>query len=294
MQPGQILRDSWRITWRCWPLWLLNLLMLVTVVPTAALSGAFGGAAGFLSVPVPVAYLPEPMARLRQIPGWIWILAALATLVVLVITSAVSWMFQAGAMRGAALASDKGNCSLRECLTLGRRRVFSLIRLSAAYSLLVGAIGILPPMLMLVLARWLPSASGLLQLSQTVLAPLTTVLSLALLLVMMSVALEDLAPRAAARRAWLVFRKAWWGFLLVWALSTLPALGIVLVLLPFIVLVPAAIIWPGTATYALTGLCGCLSAPVGLGLILFTAVFTLVLYTLIYRAASGALPRETA
>src|SRR5689334_12049666 len=122
MNIGDILRNSWRLTWRGWQLWVLMLLQLIAFTPAVILAGGFGGMAGALLVQLPER--PPPfVTQLRLIPAWTWIMVALVVLGVLVVTSALSWMLQAAAMRGAALALEKGSFTLGEALNLGRQRV---------------------------------------------------------------------------------------------------------------------------------------------------------------------------
>src|SRR3972149_1302530 len=57
MNIGIILRQTWRITWRSWQLWALNLLLLVVFLPAFTLGGAFGGMTSLLALP---AQGPQP------------------------------------------------------------------------------------------------------------------------------------------------------------------------------------------------------------------------------------------
>lgn len=284
MNIGDILRQGWRITWRCWPLWLLNLLLFILFIPAGALAGAFGAVSAMLSLPWP-GRPPALLIQLRQIPGWAWVGIAAAGVVLLVVTSAGTWMLQAASMRGAAIAAERGAFALGEALRLGRQRVFSILKLSITFGLLISALAVLPPLGLLLLADRFAFGLPLLQMAQTVLAPLNSVLGLALLLVMMSVALEDLTPRAAFGQAWRVFRFGWWGFLLIIGLSLVPGIILALLMFPIALVLPVVFFYPKLGSVLLLACCGVLG-PIGLGVMLFTAVFTVVLYTLMYRSAA--------
>lgn len=292
MNIGEILRNTWRLTWRLWQLWVLMLLLLIVFTPSIVLAAGFGGLAGALLTP-----LPGPMPgvdQLRQLPAWLWIIAAVVILAVLVVTTALSWMLQAAAMRGAALAMERGSFSLGEALTLGRQRVSSLLKLSLTFGALIAALGILPPLIVILLAD--QSSFGLqwLQTFQALLTPVNTVLSIVLLLVMMSVALENLRPRQAFRRAWRIFRLGWWGFLLVYGISFVPAVIVVLLLLPVIILLVMSLTLAPDLLPLLALATGVFCSPILLILILFISVFTLILYTLTYQSAARLLGPEAA
>lgn len=289
-----IVRDTWRITWKGWQLWVLSLLMFVTMVPAVTLAGLLGGAAGFMSLSLPG--YASPLDSLRELPAWAWVLVGGGLWAVLVLTTAASWILQVATVRGASLAAEPGALTLAQALRLGRQRLVSIIKLSLTFGVLMMAIAVLPPLAAIVLS--VPSRSsagsfGLLQLTQTGLAPINSALSLALFLVMMSIAVEDLTPLKAFRRTWSVLRYGWWGFLLVFALSLLPVFALLLLILPLAAAVPFAFFVDNG--WIIPALCGLLLTPIGLFVLLFTAVFTTTMYTLIYRASArlsepGALP----
>src|SRR5574337_1815980 len=99
MNIALVLRDSWRITWKHWRLWVLNLLLFVVFAPASTLAGGFGAVAGLLAVPFP-GHQAAWMRQLRQIPGLTWAGIAVVALIVLVATTGVSWIVQAASMRG--------------------------------------------------------------------------------------------------------------------------------------------------------------------------------------------------
>jgi hypothetical protein len=289
MDIGSLLRNSWRITWRHWELWALMLATFVVFFPALVLSGGFGAVAALVTLPAREPVSPW-VVRVWQAPVWAWVLAAVAALIVLVLTSALSWLLQAGAMRGIVIAAERDAFPLGEALRLGWQRVINLLTLSVIFSVVVGAIGLLPPLILLLLAGRFAFGPQLMQVAQTALGPVNTVLGIATLLVMMSAALEDVGPAAAFGRAWSVFRSGWWGFLLVFGLTIIFGFAASLVLVPLVlVLVVASFVSTGLGILLAVGACGLLG-PIGLALMLFAGVYTQVLYTLIYRAAQPQPP----
>ena len=181
-----------------------------------------------------------------------------------------------------------------EALNLGRRRVVSLLKISLTFGMLIAAPALLPPLIFILLADKFAFGLQLLQTFQAVLAPLNIILGIVLLLVMMSVALEDLTPQRAFRRAWGIFRLGWWGFLLVFGISFVPSFILVLIIVPIIfALVLGFVLAPKLAPLIALATCACAS-PIILILMLFVSVLTLVLYTLTYRAAAQVLGPEAA
>jgi hypothetical protein len=290
MNISYLLLQSWRITWRNWPLWALTLLMFIVFLPATALSGAFGAGAAVITLPIS-GPLPRWLIQLRNVPGWAWVLIAVAALILLVGTAAISWLFQASVMRGAAIASQRGTVSLSEALNLGWRRVFTLLGLSITFGVLIMGLSLLPPLVLLLLAERSEFGVRLMQAAQGVLLPLNTVLGIALLLIMMSVALEDLQPGAIPRRAWRVFRSGWWGFVLVWGLTFIGSFVFVLLIAPVaVILVIIAVVLSAANAPVVLGLAllltGVTVGPIALLLLVFIAVYTLVLYTLVYQEAA--------
>lgn len=286
MNIGEVVRTSWRITWRSWQLWLLGLLLFIVFLPAGTLASGFGVVSALLVLPWAG---PQPgwLIQLRRVPGPAWLGIAAVALIVLVGTSAIAWLLQAASIRGAALAAEHGTFRLSDALRLGRQRVVSLLKLSLTFGALVALLGLLPPLAAVLLQDRPGAGTTLLQAMQTFLAPLNLVLGLALLLVMMSIAVEDLRPRAAFQRAWLVFRSSWWGFVLVLGLSAAPVVVVAILLIPLGVVL--ALTFVSDFGWALAAMCALAISPLILGVILFTSVFTLVVYTLIYRAASAAI-----
>jgi hypothetical protein len=287
-----LLRTAWHITWQRWILWLLSLLMFLAMLPAVVLAGAFGAIAGLMAYP---GFTPQGLGFLYAFPLWGWLGLALAMWVALVLTSALTWVLQVAAVRSAALAADQAKLTLQTALAIGRQRLWSLIKLSLTFGALMMGLALAPPLVSILFSVTAPgrtSALGLLQLTQTGLMPMSSGLSLALFLCMMAIAVEDLPPRKALRRTWGVLRYGWWGFLLIFGLSSLPSVAIVLLLLPLGVTLPLAFFIPNGWIISL--LYGGIAVPVILLILLFTAVFTTTMYTLVYRASAQLTPGPSA
>jgi len=290
MNIGAILRHSWRITWRNGALWALTLFMALTFVPAGLLSGAFGLMAEAFSFRLDqsprLAGLTEVMAQLRIMSASTWIAIAILAFILLVATSSITLILQAASMRGAALAAVNGVVSLAEALALGRERVFNIVKLSLLFGVIIAALSLLPPLALVLLADRSPLGATLITLARTGLTPINIALNLLLLLLLMSIALEDFKPRAAFGRARHVFRKGWWAFLLVVGLSAVSALAaLVIFTVPLTLAGTMAVLEPNTGLALLALTCLCAGPLAGL-VLLFTAVFTQTLYTLVYREAA--------
>jgi hypothetical protein len=283
MNINAIFRDAWHITWQRWVLWLLSLLMFLTMTPALALAAAFGALAALMS-----ASGPNLLGlQLDQWPLWRWIVIAIGMWAALVATTSLTWILQVATVRGAALAADQAALTLRTALAIGRQRLRSLVKLSLTFGVLIMGLALLPSLaaiLVSVASRGQTDALALLEVTQTGLAPLSSVLGLALFLLMMAIAVEDLTPLNALRRTWGVLRFGWWGFLLVLGLSFVPSVAVIVLLLPLVITLPLAFVIANGWLMPL--LCGAVAAPVLLFILLFTAVFTTTMYTLVYRAAA--------
>jgi hypothetical protein len=290
MNIALILQESWHITWKNPALWALALLMFLAFIPAGLLSFSFTAAASALSIPASLGQaLPElsgVMAELRDVSTAAWVGIALAALILLVLTTSITLVLQAASMRGVVMAAETGKTSLRESLKLGRARTMNIVKLSLLFGLITAALGLLPSLALVLVGETSPLGVSLIHLVQQGLTPVTIVLNLVVLLVIMSVALEDFSPRAAFGRAGSVFKSGWWAFVVVFALSVLAVVGSGLIfVIPPLVMMPLMIFNPsaGLGLTAGTIMCGGLLA--GL-FFLFTAVFTQALYTLVYREAA--------
>jgi hypothetical protein len=286
MNIGAIVRNSWRITWRSWSLWLLTLLLFAVFIPAGVLSFSFSAVATAVTFPIADPQLLFFVRRLQSVPGPAWVGIAFVAFIALIATTAVALILQAATMRGAALAAEGGKASLGEMLRLGKSRIVNIVKLSLTFGLIIVALGLLPSLALILLGDKSPLGARLINLAQTGLTPITTILNLVLLLAIMSIALEDFTPRKAFGRAGSVFRVGWWAFLLVVGLSGLAALITAIILvIPIFIAMPVVIFEArtGLMLFALSYAC---AGPLALAFLLFTAVFTLVLYTLIYREAA--------
>lgn len=283
-----LLRSAWRITWTTRALWVLNLLLIVTAFPALSLSEAFGAVPTLQSLNIPG--LPT-QAFIGRVPLWGWIVVALVAFITLVITAALTWLLFTATAHGADLAATQGAVSLRQALQIGPQRIRSILTLSLIFSTLVAALGVGPTLgLILAQAQASPLASTFLLIRAT-LAPVSTLLNLALFLISMSIAVEGHAPRQAAGRSWRAFKAGWFGFIGVAVLTGLLVLGVCAPALTLVIIIPLAMVFEEWRWLLLCGGGGCVGA-LELFLMLFTAVFTTTLYTLIYRAA--AYPAEPA
>jgi hypothetical protein len=297
MNPIVIFQKSWRIVWKTWRLWALTLLMYAVLFPALLLSGGIGALSAMVILPPDSPYPAAWTEPFRNISLGGWIVLAVGALVILVGTTFFSWAFQAAAIRTAAAAADGKTLSIREALTLGSQRWMSFLKLSLTAGVLIEAIALFPSFLVLALAQNTAWGIGLLQVSQTILSPISAVLGIVILLVMMSIALEDLRPRAAFGRALQVFRRGWWGFLLVLAANFLLSFIITLLVVPLIMilggfLIFAALTGTNAAFIPFVAVCLIIS-PLILGMMTFAVSFSNVLYTLTYRAAATLTEKPT-
>jgi hypothetical protein len=287
-----ILRDSWRITWKNWPLWALAVLMFVAFIPAGVLTMAFSTAANAVSLPggdsmwAMVPGLDLLQAQVRLVSPLAWVGIAIVGLLLLIATTSITFMLQAASMRGVVIAAEHGRAGFREALQLGRGKTANIIKLSIVFGFITAFISIAPLLLLILISDKSDLGVGLIHFSQTGLSSISLPLNLFILLVTMSIALEDFSPRAAFGRAGNVFRKGWWAFLMVLGLSFLSTIitaCIVIVPLffafPVIFLNPDAGLWV-TGILLVVGILG------GLFFFLFTVVFTQTLYTLVYREAA--------
>jgi|GEM_PF-2048014 len=287
MNLQSLLQNAWYITRTNWALWLLSLLTFVALLPSALLAGGLGAVSALLSLP-PTPGLPlEFLESLRAWPWWQWALVWLAAVAVLVLTTLVTYFLQAATMRGVALAAERGTpVSFRECLALGPARTRRLIALSFVAGTIISALSLLPTLARVFLGERFGAAMRVaVQAGELTFSTILSLVSLGVFLMVLALAVEDVQTRQAPRRAWAVFRKGWWAFLLIVACSALPAVALAALTLPIFFVLPIVVINPDLGI-PLTLACCCVLSPVGLGLLLLVAVFTNTLYTLVYRAAA--------
>ncbi len=156
--------------------------------------------------------------------------------------------------------------------------------------MIIQALGILPLVLMVAFSGGDTGGAGMLSLVQTVLLPIDTVLGILLFLLTMSIALEDVRPRAAMQRVWKLMRGSWWGFLLAYLLQIVLAMAfaipLALVLAIVIFLVLSGWFLHSSIEYVISGIICVFSTPVGLAFLTFIMVFSTVFFTQVYRAAA--------
>lgn len=282
----ELARQSLRITLGHWRLWALAAAMSFSFIPALLIGAAFGSLAAVLTLPVQGS-LAALSAPLRQISPGTWLVLAALSLIVMVVSTAISCAMQAAAMRAAAAAAAGHPLGLRGSLRLGRRRFINILKVSLLYGVLIAAIALLPPLLLLVVPDdgFVAAASNTLG---TTLAPLNSILGIIILLVLISIALEDVGAEAAAGRTWTVFKNAWKEFVAVTSITVVTGIVQTLMLAPFLVLLVLALL--AQQGWAVVLLCGAVSIPLVLLVWLGTGVYALVLYTLVYQAAAQRAP----
>ena len=279
---GEIYLQSWRITTHCWKLWALMLAVFVVFLPALVLTGAVSGAGALLSQDLPGIRI-SLISGMEQRPGQAWYLIISTAILLVILSAAGSWILQAAAMRISIMAADGDPISLKSALSLGQRRFAHILKLSIVYGFVLVVLALLPALLEIIF-RESPAGAPLGGATRFGLMPLNTLLSLVVLLLLMSVALEDVTPAASFGRSWQVFKTGWWGFLLVMA-TTLVLSGIpVIILMPLLfIMVFALAVETGWLLLLAAAL---ILVPLSLAASLFSAVFTLVMYTITYRSAA--------
>ncbi|MCS6909880.1 MAG: hypothetical protein NZM11_04830 [Anaerolineales bacterium] len=286
MDLTQLFKESWRITRTCWSLWVLSAALFLAFVPAALLAGGLGAASAALTLPY-AGPEPEWLGALRSWPAWVWATLGIVAILFLIASTAVSYIAQAATIRGAALATERLQpVSLRETLQLGRPRLMRLLGLAGTVGAVISILTLIPVLLRLLMAQQ-AGLFGLMlvDMGQAVLSPVLSVLGLAVFLIVLAIAVEDVSARRAPRRAWAVFCKGWWAFLLVLFIAFLPSLAIVALVLP-VGFILALMVLNTTVGVAVLLVYGAVVGPLGVALLLFVAVFSTTLYTLVYHAAA--------
>ena len=291
MNPFTILRDSFRITFRARAPWILALLLYLVMIPALVLAGGMGAAASYVMLPTrtnPFSAINLPLPDFSTLE---WVLFLAASLILLTVSSLLSWAMQAAMIRAADAAADGKPVSVRESLRLGKGRWWSLLKLALTFGLVIQAMGILPALLAIILRENTAWGSTIMPLVQTFLSPVNLILGILVFLLMMSIALEDSRPRTAFRRVGELVRSGWWGFLLAYIVQAILAL-VVAFIFAFILAVVAILFtaaWLSNSS-AGTGIAVAicvLASPIGLALLTFVMVFSTVYFTLTYRAAAA-------
>jgi hypothetical protein len=289
MNINSILRITFRITFTCYPLWILNFLLIIAFIPALMLSSGLGSVSAMMAFELPTTGPASAWQHtLRELPFYIWLLIGMVGWITLVITTALSWIMQAASMHGTSIAADKGSVSFKEALSLGRQRLMSLLTLSVIFGMIIGGLSLLPPLIALFFRGSL--GVGFESFLQTALAPINFILGIVLLLSMMSIALEDLKPSAAFKRGFSVFKTGWWAFIFVVAASGIIGGGVALVA-AVLIGIP---VFGGIMIMIASPQIGIIVMIIGLiivgiivlALMVFSAVFTIVIYTLTYKEAA--------
>jgi hypothetical protein len=253
--------------------------MIITVLVMWVGLAASGNSAG-LPLPFGAPALPD-------LPAAAWLGVGLVALVVLVTATVLAVIFQAATSRATALAAAGQSFSLRQALSLTRPQLTRIVRLGLVFGAAVALLALLPGILPMLISPG-PGRARVLSFMQTTFSPLSTILSLILLLLLISAALEDILPYPS-RPPKEYLRTGWWAFLVVFGFVALSGVGAaVMVTLPLVPLIVLALL-AGSSWFVLLpcfGLVGLFAT----GLILFAGVYSLVLYTLVYRLVA----RQTA
>jgi hypothetical protein len=298
---GSMLRASWRITWHSGWLWVLTLLDFLLATPLMlgmALLGLVGLRGELREVaallpPEILRYIPEIMP---VFPGWMNLLLLLAGLVLFFLLYTILYLITAALAR---LANRSADSFIVSPSALDRTAglaapLFTRQALRSAWSVslasaLLQMLVFLPQVLLASLALP-PLVEDVIRLLDRLAGVAGSLLWALILLWILSAALEELRPRAAARQAWAVLRTGCSGFLVVYLLSFLAGFLVVCLLAPFIA---AAVVGGVLQAWWLAVLCCASGGIVGALFLVFVAVYTLVLYVLVYRQASDQLLRRT-
>jgi hypothetical protein len=286
MDIAYLLKESWRITRTCWSLWVLSAALFLAFVPAGLLAGGLGAASAALTLPY-AGPEPEWLSALRSWPAWVWAALGIVAILALIVSTAVSYIAQAATIRGAALATEhRRPVSLREALQLGRPRLKRLLGLASTVGALISILALVPVFVRILAAQQFGLIGTLLlDAGQAALSPVLSALGLAVFLIVLAIAVEDVNARRAPRRAWAVFRKGWWAFLLVVFIAFIPSLAIAALILPVGFIFALMVLNPAVGGAVLLAYCA-VTGPLGVALLLFVAVFSTTLYTLVYRDAA--------
>jgi hypothetical protein len=290
MNPLCTIRESLRITLHSGSMWILIFLLYLVMIPAFILSGGFGAVTLYLMMPGMGLAVPDFLLPLQDLSAAGWAAYFLLSLVLLTFSSLLSWVIQAAMIRAADAAADGRRLSIRGAMRLGNQRWISLTKLAVTFGLIIQSAGIAPPLLALAAGENSTWGAALVQMAQTVLMPLSTILGILVFLLTMSVALEDIRPRIALRRIVHLIRAGWWGFLLAYILQGVLAVAVAMafaaILAIAVFLLMLGILSDSMIEAVLAGAVCVFAAPVGIGTLTFVLVFSTVFFTLAYREAA--------
>jgi hypothetical protein len=290
INPLQIIRDSIRLTLHTGSLWILAFLLYLVMIPAFLLSGGFGVVTYSMMMTGNESLTFDFLAPVRNLPVGGWVLYITLTLVLLSVSSLLTWAVQAAIIRAADAAADGKPMSVIQSLRLGKQRWGSLAKLALTFGVGIQALGILPPLLAIIPGKNTAWGLALLQLLQTFVTPVSVILGILVFLLTMSIALEDIRPRMAIGRVWKLVRSGWWGFLIAYVFQGILALAIAfmfaVVLTVSLLILMLGVSTQSTAEVILAGVICVVTSPMGLLILTFALVFSSVFFTLIYRAAA--------
>jgi hypothetical protein len=289
MDAMQIFRNSWRITWQNWRLWVIIFLMLITFTPSLVISMSFSFLVQSVHMPPE---LTEPFIRINPIYSFsertISVLA-IAGLSVMVVSLSLSWILQAAAMRITYQAVEGKKLNLKQAFDIGRDRFINIIKLSIVFGLIIAGIAYTPVLLFIIAPAGTP-AEILFRLLQPIIGPINMVLNFVVLLLLMAVALDKSGAQDSIGRAWNVFKSGWVHFVVVIVGTSILTIFLGLLVIPLMVALVILIIID--ASPIVLGSAGFIIGLLIMGILLFQGVFSLVIYTVTYRASSKVESRK--
>jgi hypothetical protein len=284
MDALEIFKQSWRITFRHWRLWLITFLMLLTFTPSMVISFSFSTLVQSIHLPAEFSVPLIQINPLFSAPEGLLTFLAFLGLAFMVISLAFSWILQAAAIRVTSSAVEGDKLGLRQAFSLGWDRFINIVKLSLVFGLVIAGIAYTPVILFFIAPPGTP-AELFMRLITPILGPINISLNFIILLLIMAVALDKSSAQDSIGRAWEVFKSGWvrfvvviFGTSMITILTTLLLIPLMLVLVILFMMEAAPLIIGGTGL-----IIGCLT----LGLLIFQGVFSLVLYTVTYRASSN-------
>ncbi len=276
----ETIKQSWRMIWMAPSLWLLSLVRQLIGGILAASTAIFLVVSIFSLLPRAALRwrLPYQLAWLRT---WIaqggWAVLLLLWLLLACGLGLLMYLLLAAQLRRADHLACDPPPGISQSLVPGWRRLgyFTFVFLiNLTFTLLV--VG-----LVAVLVLGGASAFILASLLFLLAVMVLSLLSVPLQYLLLPLALDDLAPVPLLRRAWRVFARGWWAFLLIYViitqLSTVVitpvSVGLMLLMLVTFALDSAWLLWVFLA----------LCLPFVIAFMWFTDVFTLALSARVYR-----------
>jgi hypothetical protein len=283
MDALQIFKISLRITWQQWRLWIITFLMFITFIPSLAISFSFSFWVQSFYFPASFSPYVERINPLYFVPEGQLTVLSIFGVALMVLSLSFSWIIQAAAMHITVKAVDGEGLTLRQAFTLGRERIINIIKISIVFGLIIAGIAYFPVLLFLFAPPGTP-AELLYRLVQPILGPLSMVLNFVILLLLMAVALDKSSAQDSLGRAWDVFKSGWVRFIIVIVGTSFITIALTLLFVPLVLIFVVLFLLEAAPIFFVAA--GLVIGPLILGLLIFQGVFSLVLYTVTYRASS--------